>query len=193
MPFYRRRKGGSQSLFPIGIILKSCRAVIPVLAVIVQIPHPDNNILLLPSHFMAVHFCFLHIRSWSHILHYTLPPFPFSISSASFFHSFLSLLPLFLCDLSFLSQHPFPYSPHPIPSQLSSPTSFSSLMSLHSPLRPLPSPDPAPSVIFHLHFPNISLSLSQTWCPVSSTRQGKGRFRESLCSHTQGVLSMIIK
>lgn len=97
------------------------------LATMFQILYPKNNAPLLPSHFTIDHFSFFYILFFSHVLHYILPYF-FShyILYLFLFHSFLSLIPLLLRDLSFLISHPFPYPLSLINSTFPNPASLSS-------------------------------------------------------------------
>lgn len=148
---------------------------------------PKNNALLLPSHFTIVHFSFFYILFFSHVLHYILPYFFSHYILCLFFHSFISLISLFLCDLSFLISH--------IPFLAPSPSLIPHFLILHhSPLMISPifycgiSQVQALSVIFHLCFFLTSLLLTLEVAPSFKykTRQGYVQGKPvSLCSDTQ--------
>lgn len=169
---------GKKKLRLIVSLLKSCRAEIQTLEIIFQILHPENNTLLLLSHFITVHFRFFHILSFFHVLYYTLSHFAFPYSSAFFPHPFLPLHPLFLGDLKFPISHPFPYPLHPTNSIFPKPASSSPHISL---FLTAPSPRSRSHLSFFISAFQTSASLIWKWTPVLSTRQGKDMFKESLC------------
>lgn len=170
---------GKKKLRLIVSILKSCRAEIQTLEIIFQILHPENNTLLLLSHFITVHF-----RFFPHSLLFScslLCSFPFCLSLFLCLFSptlFSPSLPYFLVISNSLSPIPFltlftlliPYSLnlHHFP-----------LISPCSSLYHLPGPEPI--CHFFISVFQTSVSLVWKWTPVLSTRQGKDMFKESLC------------
>lgn len=152
-----------------------------------QILYPKNNAPLLPSHFTIAHFSCFYILFFSRVLHYILPDvFSHYILCLFFLHSFLSLIPLLLCDLSFLISHPFPYplplinATFPNPASLS-PHDISLFLTVVSPRS-----RPCLSFFTFAFLTCLLLKLEAASSFKYKTRQGYVQGKPvSLCSHTQ--------